>query len=262
MMLTRETLVLSRHLKWFSIPSSRSWMLDSNFPNQFCTLYTFIKQSDLFFLWPMSDCNAASTFSSSLTFFSSPLDATLLGCTSLETKDQLLKFVCSLFPAQKVNTDSRTAELTVSTSLNVLMIAWVSWFLLMELLSMPFRAFWTAFMTSFLVVKYFPTFLASLVSPPRLLRIVDYSSSMHAFISNKVSLAMLQTSNSLRDPSNSWSNHFLCWSWMNSCWVRGNRSNLSTQSCKSWRSISLWHIDDDEVASEVFSLHNAHLFVE
>lgn len=118
----------------------------------------------------------------------------------------------------------------------------------MELLSMPFRAFWTAFMTTFHVVKYFPTSLASLVSPPCLLRIVDWSSCMPVFISNKASLAMLQT-------SNSWSNHFLWWSWMNACWVRGNRSNLSTQSCKSWRSLSLWHIDDDEVASEVFSLH-------
>ena len=113
---------------------------------------------------------------------------------------------------------------------------------------MPFRAFWTAFMTIFHVVKYFPTSLASLVSPPCLLRIVDWSSCMPVFISNKASLAMLQT-------SNSWSNHFLWWSWMNACWVRGNRSNLSTQSCKYWRSLSLWHIDDDEVASEVFSLH-------
>lgn len=113
---------------------------------------------------------------------------------------------------------------------------------------MPFRAFWTAFMTTFHVVMYFPTSLASLVSPPCLLRIVDWSSCMPVFISNKASLAMLQT-------SNSWSNHFLWWSWMNACWVRGNRSNLSTQSRKSWRSLSLWHIDDDEVASEVFSLH-------
>ncbi|PQM35208.1 hypothetical protein Pyn_22669 [Prunus yedoensis var. nudiflora] len=72
--------------------------------------------------------NAASTFSSSfVSAVSSPSQDTLLGCTGLETNEQLLDF--DFEPAMKDNKDSNTATATASNSFNMLITAGVSWFL-------------------------------------------------------------------------------------------------------------------------------------
>ena len=102
---------------------------------------------------------------------------------------------------------------------------------------------------------YFSTSLTRFILLPHLLHRVDWSSRVHSFDCDNASLAILHTSKSLRDPSNSSLYHFSCCSWAKAC-VQGNRSNLSTQSCKSWMPISFWlnDVDDEEVASEHLNL--------
>ena len=58
----------------------------------------------------MRDCNAALTFSSSFVSVSASSLATLLGCTSMETKAQLLDFNLNFGPAIKDNKDSKNRE--------------------------------------------------------------------------------------------------------------------------------------------------------
>ena len=122
---------------------------------------------------------------------------------------------------------------------------------------MLFKAFCVAFFTTFLEAKYFSFSLVSSILLPCLLHRVDWNSRMHSFVCNNASLANSHTSKSLRDPSNSSLNHFWCCSLAKPC-VQGNRSKLSTQSCKSWRPMSFWNkdVDDQEVVSEPLNLLN------
>ncbi|KAF4382822.1 hypothetical protein G4B88_021605 [Cannabis sativa] len=117
--------------------------------------------------------DAASTFANSLTSSSHP---TLLLCISLETKDQPPSLECVFGPEIKDNKDSNAARVTASTSLITLTKAVISPSLLegeTELFdSNPFKlpkAFWIAFLTTFLEAEYF------LISFSRLtfLRMVD-----------------------------------------------------------------------------------------
>ena len=101
------------------------------------------------------------------------------------------------------------------------------------------RLFWI-----FLEAKYFSTSLAISMLLSFLLRRVDWSSRVHSFVLQQgiyCSTTHIQEHANLKP--------FLC-SCAKAC-VKGNRSNLSTRSCKSWRPFSFWNIDVDD--GEVFS---------
>ena len=235
-------------LKRPSIPSSRSSMHNSKLLSFFCTFII------LSVLRLRRDSNAASATANSFTFVSSSSHAILWWCINLENNDHPLFFACDFGSEMNGSKDSNTARLMGSTSLKMRIMVTISGSSLEKvyLFSMPFKffkAFFIAFFTTFLDAMYF------LISLPRpcLLRRTDWSSWMYSFGCNSASLVELHTSKSLRDPSRRSSTHFfLCYP-INPCCVSGNCKNLSTESYKSWRLLSLWPFDDEndvEVACE------------
>ncbi|KAL5788961.1 hypothetical protein ACOSP7_005910 [Xanthoceras sorbifolium] len=92
--------------------------------------------------------NPTSIFSNSLMFDSSSSHATLFGCTSFETNDD------------QDSKDSNTVKVTVSTSLNMVIISCSSLILQGEHAFIKFlKAFLIVFFTAFLEAKNFLTSL-------------------------------------------------------------------------------------------------------
>ncbi|KAF4368301.1 hypothetical protein G4B88_008605 [Cannabis sativa] len=113
------------------------------------------------------DRTTASTLANSFTTSSS--QPTLLLCTSLETRDQPPSLDCVFGPEIKDNKDSNAARVTASTSLKTLTKAAVSLSLVeVEATyfdSTPFKlfkAFWIAFLTTFLEAELLSDFLTFL----------------------------------------------------------------------------------------------------
>ncbi|KAF4382837.1 hypothetical protein G4B88_021620 [Cannabis sativa] len=147
---------------------------------------------------------------------------------NFETKDQLFSLeYCDFGPETKHNKDSNTARVAVSTSPNAPANAMVSMSLFEadniaffeSLLFRFLKAFWIAFFTTFLETEYL---LISLSRLPLLLLMVDWISRAHSLVCSTASLAALHMSNSLREPSTTWSTHFSWRPFTSAFRVRGN----------------------------------------
>lgn len=127
------------------------------------------------------------------------------------------------------------------------------------------KAFLIAFFNLFLEAKYFPPSVVNTVSLAFLLLMTEWSSCRLSFDICRHSLAVLQISKNLKDPSRMPSTHLSLNHYAKACCLIGNCSNLSAQSCKSRKALSLWLNEDDdieEVALESLNLWRCSSFCD